>query len=66
MYLVRSGFVDLPVRSLRSMGRGGRLWSSTVGTDSTHAYYLDFDSTTIYPTRHIGQISGFSVRRIAE
>ena len=60
---VRGGYVN-PGYVLYNAGRYGYYWSS-VGRDSSLAYYLGFSSGLVLPSYGLSRYSGFSVRCVA-
>ena len=64
-YFTRSGLFYLSVGSLRNVGDASLYWSKTTHTTTTHAYLLDFDSVTVYPSVYNARWLGFLVRCLA-
>ena len=62
----RSGLFYLSVGSLRNVGDASLYWSKTTHASTTHAYLLDFDSTTVYPSVYNARWLGFLVRCITD
>ena len=60
---VRGGEVD-PGYYLNFAGYYGNYWSS-VGRSSSYAYYLNFDSGSVYPSYSFYRYYGQSVRCVA-
>ena len=58
----RSGNIDLPIGSLRSVGSGGYYWLSTAYPDVNNAYHLGFLSTDTYPSNDYARWLGLSRR----
>ena len=66
-----AGIVFLPAAGFRIgsyvyyVGDSGIYWSSTP-LDSDYAYYLDFNSSNVYPADYDYRDSGYSVRLVTE
>ena len=60
---VRGGYVN-PSFGLSNAGSVGYYWSS-VGRNSSYAYYLDFNSGYVGPSYTSYRYNGFSVRCVA-
>ena len=60
---VRDGYVN-PGNNLNDAGYGGYYWSS-VGGNSSSAYYLYFSSGRVNPSYSLGRYNGFSIRCVA-
>ena len=60
---VRGGLVR-PGDYLNVAGSSGVYWSS-VGRNSSNAYYLTFASGNVYPSNYSGRYNGYSVRCVA-
>lgn len=63
-YFTRSGYINIPVGTLKRTGTGGYLWSQTANLDYA-AYYTDLTDTSIYPTNFFGRYGGFPIRCVA-
>ena len=58
---VRGGYIGLHTGSLRSAGLDRHYWSTTTYPNATYAYYLNFNSTNVYPSDYSSRFYGFSV-----
>ena len=63
LFFARGGYVYSG--SLGSQGSSGYCWSSRADSRSYSAYYLDFDSSNVYPSHNYDRRNGFSVRCVA-
>ena len=63
LMFVRGGNV-YPGRDLGGAGTNGGYWSS-VGRNSSYAYYLDFRPGYVYPSGNLIRYGGFPVRCVA-
>ena len=50
--------------SLLSVGSSGNYWSRNAYS-ATNAYYLWFDSSSVYPADNLARYLGFSIRCVA-
>lgn len=65
MSFVRSGYVYTETSSLRNAGDYSYYWSSYAYPGSSQlAYYLDFNTASVYPAGRDGRVSGFSAWNI--
>ena len=60
---VRSGNVNSG--SLRNAGNNGYYWSSTANSNTSNAYNLNFNTTSVNPSNNNNRYNGFSVRCLA-
>ena len=59
---VRSGLIALTYGTLRVAGNNGYSWSRIATVDINSAYWLRFDSTTVYVLNHYDKYYAFPVR----
>ena len=60
-FSVRGGYVALNTGSLRGAGSNSYYWLDTTYPTATDAYYLAFNSTSVFPSRYSHRSYGFSV-----
>ena len=66
IYLTRGGYVNITTGSLRGAGLSGYYWASTAYPSELYAYYLDFNSTNVFPSNNYNRWNGFTVRCLAK
>ena len=62
---VRSDLINILSGRLRYSGLGGYNWSSRINIDESSAYYLDFNSSDLDPSRNNNRYLSFPLRYLA-